>query len=70
MKVKFNTDYDWHPYAQSNDGVEIEVTERWLRGYERAVRIFDKYQDQIGTMIVAAKAEFRRKKKIDEVYQP
>jgi hypothetical protein len=70
MKVKFNIDYDEHPYTMCEDGVEIEVTPGWWEDYKENLRRYNGYQDQIRTMIVEAKAELRRKKKIDEVYQP
>ena len=70
MKVKFNTDYNEHPYTMCNDGFEIEVTKEWLEDYKENLRRYNEYQDQIGTMIVSSKAELLRKKQIDEVYQP
>ena len=70
MKVKFNTDYNEHPYTMCNDGFEIEVTQAWLEDYKENLRRYNEYQDQIGTMIVDAEAELQRKKQIDEVYQP
>ena len=70
MKVRFDVNYDDYPYALCSDGVEVEVTEKWLEGYKKNLHRFNAYQSQIGDMIVAAKAEMYRKRNVDEVYQP